>query len=140
YAAIYPTAAWVWILAPLALLALWAVALGAGVTVAMLMLRMVPARSAREALGLLSTATVFALWIANAFVLPRAALHGDPAAMLAAIRAHEAAHGGATPGAWVASMMAAASAHRVGPALLALGAALAAAGGALLVAGAVAGA
>jgi hypothetical protein len=68
---------WTFVLWPAWLGALWAVPLGAGTTLAMLLLRVVPARRARAVLGLLSTLTLIVLWMANAFVLPQLVEQGE---------------------------------------------------------------
>ncbi len=139
YAVIFPVPAWCWALVPLALVALWATALGIGVTVAMLLLRVVPANTAREVLGLLSTFAVFVLWIGNSFVLPRLALDSaSPLAMLHAIEAKAPWGYRLSPGTWIAEMMGAAGAGDAGYALRALGGALVVAALTLLAAGLVA--
>jgi ABC-2 type transport system permease protein len=75
----YPLPLWGWLLLPFQLFALWAIPLGFGMGIAMLVLRRVPPRRAREVLGLLSTVTLFALWLLNSFLVPRlAAPEGDP--------------------------------------------------------------
>jgi hypothetical protein len=72
----HPLPPWGWLLLPLQLAGLWAVPLGLGLCGALLLLRMAPARRARDVLTLLSTLVVVALWAVNAFVLPQA-LGGD---------------------------------------------------------------
>lgn len=74
----HPLPPWGWLLLPLQLAGLWAVPLGLGLCGALLLLRMAPARRARDVLTLLSTLVVVALWAVNAFVLPQA-LGGDEA-------------------------------------------------------------
>lgn len=139
YAVIFPVPAWCWVLVPFALIALWAIALGIGVTVALLLLRLVPATTAREVLGLLSTFAVFVLWIGNSFVLPRLALDSpSPLAMLHAIEAKAPWGYRLSPGTWIAEMMGAASAGDATHAFRALGNALATAAVTLALAGAVA--
>jgi len=107
----YPLPAWGWITLPLQLAALWAIPLGAGTAAALYLLRRLPARRAREALGLISTLTLVALWLANAFLLPRLAEPGpglapaldggrDGLALLAAV----------SPAHWLANAVAAATA------------------------------
>lgn len=56
---------------PVVLALLWAIALGAGVALALLLLRLAPAARLREALGLLATLLVTLSWLANSFLLPR---------------------------------------------------------------------
>ncbi len=81
----HPLPAWAWLLLPLQLAALWAVPLGAGLCGALLLVRLVPARRAREALALLSTLFVVLLWLANSFLMPRmAGSDGEIAERLAA--------------------------------------------------------
>ncbi len=139
YAVIYPVPAWCWGLVPLALVSLWAIALGLGVAVALLLLRVVPATTAREVLGLLSTFAVFVLWIGNSFVLPRLALDSaSPLAMLHAIEAKAPWGYRLSPGTWIAEMMGAASAGDAAHALRALASTLAAAAAAVVLAGVVA--
>lgn len=71
YALSYPLPSWAWALLPPALIALWSIPLGIGLAGAILLLRVVPARRAREALGLFSTLTLTLMWIANSLLLPR---------------------------------------------------------------------
>ena len=89
YASAYPLPAWAWLLLPAALLALWTIPLGLGVAAAMHLLRLVPARRAREALALFSTLTLTLIWVANAFLLPRLTdpAEGLPRAAFAALTA-----------------------------------------------------
>ena len=68
----HPLPLWGWALVPIQLAALWAVPLGLGLCGALLLIRLVPARRARDVLALLSTLVVLVLWLLNAFVLPRA--------------------------------------------------------------------
>ena len=101
--------AWGWLLLPVQALSLWALPFGLGAALAVLMLRIVPARHAREALGLVSSLTLLVLWLANSFLLPRMA--GDPA-VLEDFRgaldrlAHGMPH---TPGGWLARAIASAA-------------------------------
>jgi hypothetical protein len=60
----------------LALAALWLASIGFGVALALPLLRVVPARAAREALGLVATLVLTAVWLANALWLPRLADEG----------------------------------------------------------------
>ena len=75
YAVAWPLPAWAWLLAVIQLAALWALPLGLGVAFALLILRRVPARRAREALGLLATFFITSVWLINSFVLPRMVEH-----------------------------------------------------------------
>jgi hypothetical protein len=81
-----------------------------GPRASILLLRQVSPRRARETLGLLSTLTLFALWLANSFLLPRLAGTGaDPYAPL-----RSAIEGGTpidriSPGRWVANAIGAAA-------------------------------
>ena len=59
-----------------ALAALWLASIGFGVALALPLLRIVPARQAREALGLVATIVLTAVWLANALWLPRLADEG----------------------------------------------------------------
>ncbi len=67
--------AWAWLLLPVLLAGLWAAPLGVGVAGALVLLRLVPARRVREALAVLSTFLMLALWLVNSFAMPR--LLGD---------------------------------------------------------------
>lgn len=83
----------------LALAALWLASIGFGVALALPLLRAVPARQAREALGLVATIVLTALWLANALWLPRLADEGG--APLEGIRGGlrmASAHPALTPG------------------------------------------
>ena len=62
---------WGWTLLPLLLVALWAAPLGVGLAVALILLRLVPARRVRETLAVLSTVVVLGLWLVNSFAMPR---------------------------------------------------------------------
>ena len=68
----HPLPLWGWALVPIQLVALWALPLGLGLCGALLLIRLVPVRRARDVLALLSTLVVLVLWLLNAFVLPRA--------------------------------------------------------------------
>jgi hypothetical protein len=103
YHAFYPLPLWGWLLLPFQLLALWAIPLGFGMGLAMLVLRRVPPRRAREVLGLLSTVTLFALWLLNSFLVPRlAAPEGDPMEHLRRALALAADSMAWSPGRWAA--------------------------------------
>jgi len=99
-----------WALLPVQALALWAIPTGLGAAAALALLRVVPARHARELLGLVSTLTLFALWLVNSFLLPR--LGGDLGPFADPRRTLDSvAHGiGWTPGGWLAIALEAAAA------------------------------
>jgi hypothetical protein len=128
----YPMHAWAWLLVPAQLLALWAMPLGLGLAAALLLLRIVPARQAREALGLVSTLALFVLWLANSFLLPRVGLRVDTLPEVRAALRSLAGDTVATPGGWLAAALVAgargdvrgsltASARIIGLGALALG-------------------
>ena len=71
-----PLPPWGWLLLPLQLAALWAVPLGLGACGALLLVRWVPPRRARDVLALLSSLILIALWLVNSFLLPRLAGEG----------------------------------------------------------------
>jgi len=107
----YPLPVWAWLVFPLQLLALWAIPLGIGAAAAVRLLRHVPPRHAREALGLLSTITLFVIWLANSFLLPRLAdTSHDPLARLRGALDGSAAAYRFSPGRWAAEALAAAAA------------------------------
>ena len=111
YHAFYPLPAWAWAVLPLQLLALWAIPLGAGTAIAIHLLRRVPARRAREALGLLSTLTLLVLWLANSFLLPRFVEQGDnPMEQVRRALTSPSLLQRLTPGHWAAEALAAAAA------------------------------
>ena len=120
YAQVAPVgAAWLLLGIP-ALLALWATAFGIGIAAAVTLLRVVPARVARETLGLLSTLALLVLWLANAFVIPRLALGTEaPVAALRTLATRSPLPALISPGGWLARVFAAAAEHRVGDALAA---------------------
>ena len=70
---VHPPPAWAWLLLPPVIAALWAIPLGLGVSAALVLLNLMPARRAREGLGMLATATLLGVWVVNALVLPRLA-------------------------------------------------------------------
>src|SRR2546425_8576004 len=65
YHAFYPLPIWAWLALPFELLVLWLIPLSVGIAASILILTLVPARRASEALGLLSTLTLFVLWLVN---------------------------------------------------------------------------
>lgn len=115
----YPGPLWAYALWPVWLAALWAIPMGLGTALGMLLLRAVPPRSARAALGLLSTLTLVTLWFANSFLLPQAVEQGE--SLVAGLRGATVAPWLATvsPGHAIAVAMAAAAEGRIGLALLA---------------------
>jgi hypothetical protein len=124
---------WGLVLLPVQALALWAVPFGLGAAGAIVMLRLVPARHAREALGLVSSLTLLVLWLANSFLLPRMGQPGGPLDDFRGTLARVALGVGETPGGWLGASLAAASAHDTRGAWLAT-ARLVLAGGAALAA------
>ena len=102
-------APWSWALLPVQALSLWALPFGLGAAAAVLMLRLVPARHAREALGLVSSLTLLVLWLANSFLLPR--LGGDTPAFddFRGSLARLASGMPRTPGGWLATSLTAAA-------------------------------
>jgi hypothetical protein len=94
---------WAWAAAPAALAGLWAIPLGIGMALSLLLLRVVPARVVREALGLAATLTVTVVLLANTFLLPRAAEDARALALsLAALGGRLAALEPLLPPLWVA--------------------------------------
>jgi hypothetical protein len=81
----FPLPPWALALIPLQLAGLWSVPLGIGVALATWLLKSVPSRRAREAFGLLSTFVLAAVWLANAFLVPR--LAEAPSELADALRA-----------------------------------------------------
>ena len=118
YQAFFPLRIWAWPLVAALLLALWAIPLGVGAALAIHLLRWVPARHAREALGLVSSVTLFVLWLANSFLLPRLAdTAGDPVAIFHGLLREGPGLFRWSPGQWTARAIAAAAAgSRDGPA------------------------
>jgi hypothetical protein len=78
----YAVPIWGVALIPVQLLAFWSIPLGLGAAFAVALLRVVPARRAREALGLISTFVLVLLWMANAFWVPRLSESGSELAAL----------------------------------------------------------
>jgi hypothetical protein len=116
YHAFHPLPRWAWLLLPLQLLALWAIPLGLGIALGVLFLRLVPAARARQALGLVSTLTLFGLWMANSFLLPRLADHeGDPIARLRVAWGSDSI----SPGHWISRAVAGAASGEIDTPLVA---------------------
>ena len=118
YQVFFPLSIWAWPLVAALLLALWAIPLGVGTALAIHLLRWVPARHAREALGLVSSITLFVLWLANSFLLPRLAdTAGDPVAIFHGLLRDAPGAFRWSPGQWAARAIAgAAVGSRDGPA------------------------
>uniref|UniRef100_A0A832I345 Uncharacterized protein n=1 Tax=Eiseniibacteriota bacterium TaxID=2212470 RepID=A0A832I345_UNCEI len=76
FGAVFPLPAWGWLAATGAVAALWIAALGLGIALVLPALTVVPARRAREALGLVATFTITAIWLVNALWVPRLADEG----------------------------------------------------------------
>jgi hypothetical protein len=86
FARAYPLPVWIWLPLPIAILALWLIPMALGMSVALPLIRSVPARLARESLAVLATGALVLLWVTQAFVLPRAIERsGDFAAPLVAL-------------------------------------------------------
>lgn len=118
YHLFFPLPAWAWLVLPIQLFSLWAIPLGIGIVISVLLLRRIPARRAREALGLLSTVTLFVLWLLNSFLMPRlAAPTGDPFENLREVMSRSASAIRWSPGAWAASALGQAAGGAVSPAL-----------------------
>jgi len=116
----YPGPVWTFALWPVWLAALWAIPMGFGTMLGMLLLRAVPPKSARAALGLLSTLTLVALWLGNSFLLPQAIERGE--ALVAGLRSGSAMApwlAAVSPGHGIAMAMSAATAGNPARALLA---------------------
>ncbi len=133
WSTVRPLPAWAWLLVPPALACLWIVPLALGLAIAIELLRLAPAHRAREALGLLSTLTVTALWLANLIVLPRFVTEtGDALAPLRAWSASKPLMLALSPASWAAAALDGAREGDLGSTLRAGGAlvtmALAAAG------------
>ena len=129
---------WAWLLLPFQLVALWAIPLGLGTAASLLLLRHVPARHAREALGLVSSLTLFALWLANSFLLPRIGTAAAPVLDVRATLARLTELTSPTPGAWMAHALESAAGGDLGLSLLATLAILGAGSAAVLLALAIA--
>ena len=94
-----------WLAAPFVLALLWAIPLGAGTALTLALLSRVPARRARESLGLISTLTLATLWLANLFVLPGiASAEGEPLARVRALLSAALPALARTPGGWAAAL------------------------------------
>jgi len=103
-----PTPAATWILAPVVLALLWAIPLGAGTALSLAFLSRIPARRARESLGLVSLLVFAALWVFNFVVLPRFASEaGEPLARMRWLLAAAGHIVALTPGGWAADLIAA---------------------------------
>ena len=127
YAAVGAVPPAAWLAAPVVAALLWAIPLGAGVALTLALLARVPARRAREALGLVSSVAFAGLWLVNLLLVPRlAAAEGEP---LDRVRALLSAAGEVlawTPGGWAATLLGAEAPAAAARAALALSAAAAA--------------
>jgi ABC-2 type transport system permease protein len=100
---------WTWLMTPILMLALWAIPMGVGTAAAFLVLRVIPARFVREALGLLSGLTFLFLWLLNFVVLPRtSASILDPGSSFRHAAETFPHRFGFSPGWWTASALASA--------------------------------
>lgn len=110
YQVFYPLPLWAWAATPLLLASLWAIPFGLGAAAAFLLLAAVPARRAREALGLISTLTLLLLWVGNSFLLPRL-IDGDDGTLqdLVGSVGEAAAAYRLSPGTWAADALATAA-------------------------------
>jgi hypothetical protein len=106
YARAYPLPLWAWLPLPLAVLALWLIPLALGMSIALPLMRSVPARRARESLAVFATGALVLLWVAQAFVLPRA-MEGsaDFAAPLVALARAWGGVAGWLPPFWLARVL-----------------------------------
>jgi len=110
YAEIRPVPPAAWLAAPLLATLLWVIPLGAGTAATLALLSRVPARRARESLGLISTLALTALLLANLFVLPRLASEGgEPMERVRALLAAALPGLALTPGGWAADLFGAAA-------------------------------
>lgn len=83
WAGAFPPAAWGALAPAIVLAALWTSALGLGIAAVLPALVVVPARRAREALGLVATFSITGIWLVNALWVPRIADEGgEPVARL----------------------------------------------------------
>lgn len=105
FAGTRPVSAEAWLAVPFVLGLLWAIPLGAGTALTLALLSRVPARRARESLGLISTFTLAVLWLANLFVLPGlASAEGEPLARVRAMLSVALPALEWTPGGWATAL------------------------------------
>ena len=71
FARAYPIGLAAWLLLPLQAAAVWAIPLALGLSLALLAVRVLPPRMARDAFGVSAAFTLTVLWLANLFMLPR---------------------------------------------------------------------
>ncbi len=112
YARAYPLPAWAGALLPLAVLALWLTPLAFGMSVALPLVRRLPALRVRESLAVIATASLMVLWLLQAFVLPRVTeqVAGLSAPLVALGRAWDHAFGVLLPPFWLTRALGAATA------------------------------
>lgn len=105
YAGVQPISPAAWLSAPLLAAMLWLIALGIGLAGTLALLARVPARRARESLGLISTLAMTVLLLINLFVLPRLASEGaEPMERVRSLIAGAASALALTPGGWAADL------------------------------------
>ena len=115
YAAAYPLPAWGWAIMMLGLACLWAIPLGLGVALTLLLVSRMPVRLAREGLAQLSTLALLLVWFANAFLLPRLARSDEPLPdLIARLMTAPGRLGSLLPWSWAAQALAAAARHDPG--------------------------
>ncbi|HEY2955606.1 MAG TPA: hypothetical protein VGK89_10210 [Candidatus Eisenbacteria bacterium] len=114
-----------WLAAPLLAALLWLIPFGIGLAASLALLARVPARRARESLGLISTLAITAALAANLFLVPRLASEsGEPMERVRALLAAARPWLALTPGGWAADAFAlTAPGERARAALLLAGAA-----------------
>jgi hypothetical protein len=117
YAAVYLLPAWGWVVMLVGLACLWAIPLGFGVALTLLLISRLPVRLAREGLAQLSTLALLLMWFANAFLLPRLARSDEPLPdLIARLMSAPGRLGSLLPSAWAAQALAAAVRHDPGAA------------------------
>ena len=104
FARAYPLPGWSGALLPLAVIALWLLSLTFGMSVALPLVRRLPALRVRESLAVIATASLMLLWLMQAFVLPRVTeqVSGLVAPLVGLGRAWDAALGLVLPPFWLA--------------------------------------
>ncbi|MFI5372481.1 MAG: hypothetical protein ACHQ52_13055 [Candidatus Eisenbacteria bacterium] len=114
FARAYPLPASAWLPIPIAVLALWLIPLGIGMSVALPIVRRVPPRLARETLAVFATSSLLLLWVTQAFVMPHAIERAtDFASPLVGLAREWDARGGFMPPFWLSHALGVAATHAV---------------------------
>ena len=106
FVALRPGSALAWLALPIVLALLWVIPLALGLALTLGLVSRIPARRARESLGLVATLALATLWLANVFALRRSAvMPGEPLVRVRALLSDLGPALERTPGGWAATVL-----------------------------------